>query len=115
MSDQKQVIVINSNLDMSRGKMAAQASHASLGAYKKASSDELKKWESQGQKKVVLSSGDRKMEDLYESAKRNNLPAFLVKDAGYTELSPGTKTALGIGPSEESKVDKITGQLELIK
>jgi PTH2 family peptidyl-tRNA hydrolase len=32
----KQVLVMRADLKMSRGKLAAQACHASLGAYKKA-------------------------------------------------------------------------------
>lgn len=115
MTSLKQAIVIRDDIGMSTGKMIAQACHASLGAYKKATGDEKDSWEKKGQKKVVLSAGDNKLEDLYSRAKRNKISAYLVKDAGHTEVKPGTKTAVGIGPDEESKIDSITGDLELIK
>ncbi|MFB6145116.1 MAG: peptidyl-tRNA hydrolase Pth2 [Candidatus Nanohaloarchaea archaeon] len=115
MSGLKQAIVIREDLEISKGKAIAQACHASLGAYKKASKSERSEWESKGSKKVVLYSGDSALEDLLMQTKRNKIPAYLVKDAGRTELEPGTKTALGIGPSEESKIDSITGQLRLVE
>ncbi|MFT4867930.1 MAG: PTH2 family peptidyl-tRNA hydrolase [Candidatus Nanohaloarchaea archaeon] len=110
----KQVIVLREDLNISKGKEISQACHASLGAYKKADPETISKWEAQGAKKVVLSSGDRKLEDLYAEIKSKDIPAYLVKDAGKTEIEPGTITALGIGPAKESKIDSITGELKLI-
>lgn len=114
MSSYKQAIVIREDLNMSKGKMIAQGSHASLKAYRKAAKEAKKQWERQGEKKVVLNPEDVKLESLKQQAEREGLPAALVTDAGHTEVEPGTKTALAIGPAEEEKLDKITGQLELI-
>ncbi|MFT4892358.1 MAG: PTH2 family peptidyl-tRNA hydrolase [Candidatus Nanohaloarchaea archaeon] len=112
--EMKQVIVLRNDLDISRGKQISQACHASLGAYKKADPEDVSRWEKEGSKKIVLSSGDRKLEDLYAEIKSKDIPVYLVKDAGKTEVEPGTTTALGIGPVEESKIDSITGELKLI-
>ncbi|MFB6199713.1 MAG: peptidyl-tRNA hydrolase Pth2 [Candidatus Nanohaloarchaea archaeon] len=111
----KQVIVLDEGLEMSKGKMIAQACHASLKAYKKAETDSVEQWERSGSKKVALKLGGRSLEDLYTQARNKKISAAMVKDAGETELKPGTKTALAIGPAEESKIDEITGELELIK
>jgi PTH2 family peptidyl-tRNA hydrolase len=113
MASYKQVIVINDDVDMSVGKKIAQACHASLNAYKKASGEQQSEWESQGSKKITLKSSDLK--SLCRQAENADLPAYLVKDAGHTEVKPGTITALGIGPADEKKIDNITSQLELIK
>lgn len=115
MTGYKQAIVLREDLDMSTGKMIAQACHASLKAYKKAGGDKQQVWENSGEKKIVLGAGDQKLEDLHQRCKKKGLPACIVTDAGMTELEPGTKTALGIGPEGESKIDTVTGKLKLIE
>lgn len=111
----KQIIVIRNDLDMSGGKKCIQTAHASLGAYKKADKKIIKKWELEGQKKVVLEIDSRKkILDLYKKLKKEKIPCFLVEDAGLTELKPGTITALGIGPEREETLDKTTGKLKLL-
>jgi PTH2 family peptidyl-tRNA hydrolase len=100
---------------MSEGKKCVQTAHASLSAYKKSDKKIIKKWESEGQKKVVLKvDSEKELLDLYEKLKREKIPCFLVEDAGLTELEPGTITALGIGPEKEEILDKITGNLKLL-
>lgn len=114
VSQHKQAIVLRTDLGMSTGKLISQACHASLKAYKKSSSDEQEEWESEGQKKVVLDVGNGDLRDRFERAKRNNVTAAMIKDAGLTEIEPGTTTALCIGPAKESKIDTITGDLGLL-
>jgi len=111
----KQVILIRKDLNMSTGKIAAQSCHASLSSYKKADKLNIKKWDLSGQKKVVLEiNSENEILKIYDKVKGAKIPNFLVKDAGLTELEPGTITALGIGPDDEKKIDKITGSLKLL-
>lgn len=109
----KQVIVVRKDLNMSPGKTSAQVAHASVGALKNTDKKVREAWEMEGAKKVVLQVGTR--EELLE-IKQNagRLPTSLVKDAGMTELPPGTITCLGIGPASEEEIDKITGSLKLL-
>ena len=112
----KQVIVIRNDLGMTTGKKCVQCAHASLGVYKKTNKSLIKKWESEGQKKVVLEVNSKEeLLKLYKQAKKEKIACFLVEDAGLTELKPGTTTALGIGPDDEKKIDKMTGSLKLFK
>jgi PTH2 family peptidyl-tRNA hydrolase len=115
MSQLKQVIVLRENLGLSKGKQISQACHASLKAYEKASSSMQNAWKNEGAKKVAVDIGKSTLEERLEQAKSLQIPAALVKDAGLTEVEPGTVTALGVGPAEEDKIDKVTGDLKLIK
>lgn len=36
-------------------------------------------------------------------------PRPTLQDAGRTEVEPGTRTVLGIGPAPKADIDKITG------
>lgn len=115
MTQYKQAIVLQEDLNMSKGKSIAQACHASLKAYERSEDKIREKWDKQGAKKVALDIGDKDIGVRFQKAKDEGLPAYLVKDAGRTELKSGTVTALGIGPAEESKIDSITGDLGLIE
>lgn len=109
----KQVIILRSDLSMSKGKLISQACHASLGSYRNSNDNKSEKWLSEGGKKVILKiDGKEKLMDTYKKVKKDKIPCYLVKDAGLTELEKGEITALGIGPIEKGKVDKITGNLK---
>jgi len=112
----KQVILVREDLKLPRGKTAAQVSHASLEAAMKSSKNKLEKWKSEGSKKVILSVKDK--EELFkykDKAKKLNLKIALIKDAGRTFLKESDYTCLGIGPDEESKIDKVSRDLKLLK
>ncbi|GIR00805.1 MAG: hypothetical protein CM15mP9_5080 [Methanobacteriota archaeon] len=51
---------------------------------------------------------------MYAKALEGSLVCDLVKDAGHTEIPPGTVTVLGIGPAPRAAVDAITGDLKLL-
>lgn len=114
MVSYKQVIVVRSDLKLSKGKMAAQAAHASLEAYKKADKDATEEWENSGMKKIVLKVENlEKLMEIYNKLKESKLKPSLIKDAGFTEIEPGTITCVGVGPAEENLLDKITGKLKM--
>ncbi len=113
----KQVIVIRMDLTLGKGKTAAQAAHASLQSAEKCRKrhpDVYKKWEWEGQKKVVLEiETEEELLHLYEQVK-SKIPAALVKDAGLTQVPPETVTCVGIGPWEDEEIDRYTGDLRLL-
>ncbi|WP_255152564.1 peptidyl-tRNA hydrolase Pth2 [Halorarius halobius] len=111
----KQAIVVRTDLGMGDGKLAAQVAHASLKAYENAGPDAQQGWKQGGQKKVVLkASGEAELQELADEARRERLPNALIRDAGHTQLDPGTVTALAVGPAEENLVDRVTGELSLL-
>jgi len=117
MSRYKQVILLRSDLNMSCGKAAAQACHASLMASEEARRTQpswWRAWMKEGQRKIVLKvSSEREILKKEREAKEAGIPSALISDMGLTELPPETITALGIGPAPERVIDKITGSLPL--
>eukprot|EP01120_Amphizonella_sp_Union-15-10_P009694 TRINITY_DN3737_c0_g3_i2.p1 TRINITY_DN3737_c0_g3~~TRINITY_DN3737_c0_g3_i2.p1 ORF type:complete len:183 (-),score=44.39 TRINITY_DN3737_c0_g3_i2:77-625(-) len=113
----KLVLVVRNDLKMEKGKVAAQCSHATLGAYKiciKKFRENLKKWEKSGQAKIVLRvETESAMNALEESAKAAALPTHVVVDAGRTQIASGSRTVLAIGPAEAKSIDQVTGKLKL--
>ncbi|MBR9680837.1 MAG: peptidyl-tRNA hydrolase [Candidatus Altiarchaeota archaeon] len=112
----KQVIIVRNDLKMGKGKIAAQACHASLGVYKKVKKQDKKLigvWETFGEKKVVLSANLEELMEFKKWADGAKIPSYMVKDAGHTQLKPGTITALGIGPDSDEKLEP-TERLKLL-
>ncbi len=114
----KQAIVLRTDLEMSRGKIAAQAAHASLMSYfeaEKADRHVVKEWLDNGEKKIVLKVSDEEaLVKLFGAFKYKGVPCALVTDAGLTEIAPGSKTALGIGPWNSKEIDQFTKGLKLL-
>lgn len=111
----KQAIVARTDLGMGKGKLAAQVAHASLSAYEDTDERTRKQWKGEGQKKVVLKgTGEDQLFELADKAERKGLANAVIRDAGHTQLDPGTATAVAIGPGEDEIVDRVTGDLSLL-
>ena len=114
----KQAIVVRADLNLSSGKLAAQSSHAAVSSAllcKTKKKNWFNEWFESGQKKVVLKA--KSLEELRQLKKKADslgIPNSLIKDAGFTELFPGTTTCIGIGPAPDEKIDKIVGSLPLL-
>jgi PTH2 family peptidyl-tRNA hydrolase len=110
----KQAIVARADLGMGNGKLAAQVAHASLQAYEEADGAPQREWKGDGQKKVVLqANSESELFEINEKADVERLPHALVRDAGHTQLEPGTATAVAVGPASERAIDTVTGELSL--
>ncbi|QRV15577.1 peptidyl-tRNA hydrolase Pth2 [Haloterrigena salifodinae] len=110
----KQAIVARTDIGMGQGKLAAQVAHASLSAYEKADEQLRNQWKQGGQKKVVLKGeSERQLHELAAIADSEGVPNATVRDAGHTQLEPGTVTALAVGPAGDDRVDSVTGELSL--
>lgn len=110
----KQVILVRTDIKMSKGKVAAQVAHAAVNAALSVNKKLLKNWRETGMKKITLKVESE--EDLYkyqQLAEEKDIITSLITDAGHTEIAPGTKTCLAIGPGPEIQIDKITGNLKI--
>ena len=113
----KQVIIVRSDLEMGRGKIAAQSSHASVEAVEKVRKEKeewVGEWREHGQKKIVLRvPGKKELLELFQGMK-GELPCALVKDAGKTQVGKGEVTCFACGPAPESRINKYTKELKLL-
>jgi PTH2 family peptidyl-tRNA hydrolase len=129
----KQVIVVRKDLNMRKGKIAAQAAHASLGvffdrmsiedrhhdgsvSYRLYLERDMAAWKDGAFTKIVVGcNSETELMDLYTQAREADLPCKLIIDSGKTEFNGvPTPTCLAIGPADESEVNLITGELGLI-
>jgi PTH2 family peptidyl-tRNA hydrolase len=111
----KQVIIVNSQLKLPPGKLAAQVAHASVSSFISAGSNHQQAWLEVGMPKVILSAGsEQEVIEYYQKALTANLSTKLIKDAGRTVVAAGTITCVGIGPAAERDIDQISGHLKLV-
>ena len=53
------------------------------------------------------------MQALGDRARDFGVRTESVRDAGHTQVAPGTQTVLCVGPDKAGKIDEITGHLKL--
>ncbi|KAL6710655.1 hypothetical protein ACN47E_007712 [Coniothyrium glycines] len=116
----KMVLVVRTDLGMTKGKIGAQCGHATLACYKhflrhSPNSEILRRWERLGQAKVALQTkSEEELELLQAQALSLGLVAHIIHDAGRTQIASGSATVLGIGPAPKSVIDQVTGHLKLL-
>jgi peptidyl-tRNA hydrolase, PTH2 family len=112
----KLVLVVRTDLDMGRGKIAAQVAHAAVtAALTNSGTDDFVAWLREGQPKVVLKVPDEGgLEDIVEQAHHAGLPVELVRDAGRTQVTAGTLTCCAVGPADAERIDAVTAGLSLL-
>jgi PTH2 family peptidyl-tRNA hydrolase len=125
----KQIIVMRTDLNMRKGKMIAQGSHASMSwlsnrvkhnadfEYESiALCEEEEVWlNGQFTKICVQVKSEAELQEIFDNARKAGLTAFLITDAGHTEFGGvPTKTCCAIGPNWSSEIDPITKHLPLL-
>ena len=108
----KLIICVRHDLKMTVGKVAAQVGHAVHAALSATTARDLHKWEAEGSKKVTLKvDSEEQLLEIQAAACKNGLVAEYIQDAGRTEVEPGTKTVLAVGPACDKDIDSVTGHL----
>ena len=114
----KMVFVVNHELKMGKGKIAAQVAHAAVKATLACGERDpalLDAWFKTGQKKICVKGDSAKhLEQLSTDAKRNGLLANKIHDAGHTQIPAGSFTVLAIGPCRDEDIETVTGDLKLL-
>ncbi len=111
----KQVIIVRQDLQLPKGKLAAQCAHASVEAVLRSAKKIVEDWRDEGMPKIVLKvKNEKELIKYFQQAKEKKIVSVLITDAGRTVVAPGTNTCVAIGPDEEKKIDLITGTLALL-
>jgi PTH2 family peptidyl-tRNA hydrolase len=112
----KQVIIVRKDLKMSCGKIAGQVAHAAIRAMFSTDEGNVLNWVTEGiERKIVLKVySEEELTDIIDNCTSLKLGCGVVRDAGLTQLEPGTLTAVGIGPYPDEVIDGIVGELKLL-
>ena len=114
----KLVCVIDTDLRMSKGKIASQVGHACMEVALQLHMDDpslLRAWRSKGAGKIIVRSEEESsLIQISDRAKKAGLRTHGVRDAGHTQVEPGSTTVLAIGPASEEALNAITGHLRLL-
>ena len=110
------VLIARKDLKMSAGKLAVQCSHAAVTCTvnaRKTHARLVERWMNGGARKICLRADDLgTLQRLAGQAQSAGLVTTLVKDAGHTEVPPGTITVLGIGPAQRRAIDALVSDLK---
>jgi PTH2 family peptidyl-tRNA hydrolase len=130
----KQFIVIRTDLEMSMGKTAAQASHAAMKVffdkmcgvatmtsedgmvgtlYEIFLTEEEVIWKEGLFTKIVKKiKNESQLLKLYDEVKAAGLNVSLIKDAALTELKEPAYTAIAIGPNYVDRIEPLVKRLQ---
>jgi peptidyl-tRNA hydrolase len=119
-----QYYIVNSELDMSMGKIAAQVAHVAtiivvenceydhpdnIGYEKSCiKANKFWKWYDNNQKKIILRGRQKDLERLVEQG------FYFIKDNGLTEIPVGSLTCVGLGVMLKSEAQKYIKRLQLL-
>lgn len=126
-------LIVRKSLNMDIGKIAAQVGHGVMmlsGRYHQIGGeittlavrrgevpDELRQkyaittqWLETSYRKIAVVANDKDWEKI-----KDQLPVFLVKDAGLTEVDPGSETVLITWPMKKSEAPKVIQRLQALK
>lgn len=124
----KQLIIIRKDLGMNKGKLAAQAAHASMGTIipRKSIVDgvihldfndrpEVIEWFTSSFAKIALAvNSEAELLECIKLAKEHNLLYSYIVDNGTTVFNGvPTPTCVGIGPAKSEVLDALFGNLKL--
>ena len=134
MQDVKQVIVVRTDLNMRKGKLAAQVAHASLKSLwdlrcvadcsgedskvmaKIELSPNFYNWLEGIYTKIVLGIDSKEaLLELADKSQKTGIQTTLIEDLGLTEFKgEKTLTCAALGPDIATKIDSLTKHLKLL-
>lgn len=110
MDEIVQYYVVNKELEMSAGKVAAQVAHvADKIAYLCKGEEKYEEWHAKAHPKIILVAKEKELRKLME------LGWMHVIDNGRTEIPSGSLTVVGCNPDYKSTLQPSVKRLQLYK
>jgi len=126
----KQILIINSELDMGKGKIVGQECHGmvyymdELLLYLEGKAPENKElyekfkiWRGEDgglMKKIVLKAKEAEMDRILRELTTRDIEAFVVHDRGLTQVKENSFTCIVIEPLPEAQCDELSRHLKLL-
>jgi peptidyl-tRNA hydrolase len=117
MDELIQYFVVNSELNMSAGKVAAQVAHVATiiafdyghyqHSYDSERFDVFEQWYKNDMKKIILKGKQKDLEKLIEKG------FYFIRDNGLTEIPPNSLTVVGLQPMPKSEAQQYVKRLRL--
>ena len=114
MDELVQYFIINSELNMSSGKISAQVGHVAtiithdIIVFKKDIYLTWLKWFQNDQKKIILRGKEKDLKKLID------VGFYYIRDNGLTEIPSGSLTVCGLPPMLKSEAQRFVKRLQLL-
>ena len=100
-------VVLRKDISMGKGKFSTQAAHAIVTLIP----ERGMKWDfSKKPVEIWTVKGEENLLGIYSKISKMKINCSLIRDAGKTQIAPGTRTAVGIGPINEAVLDSIMNE-----
>lgn len=97
-------VILRKDIHMGKGKFATQAAHAIVSLLPQRGQT----WDfEQNPIEIWTVKGEENLLGIYSTMSKKRYDCSIIRDAGKTQLSPGTRTAVGVGPINEAEFDSI--------
>lgn len=104
-----QYFIVNKELDMSPGKIAAQVAHVATNiTYNEHGTETWDKWYENDQPKIILRGKEKDLLKLIEEG------AYNIRDNGRTEIPENSLTCVGFPPALKSEMKKKLKRFQLL-
>ena len=112
-------ILVNNNLNMSKGKLASQVAHSACNVVSymvKNPTPTYREWLRTGAAKIVLRSDVNEMESLTSlfNNRSHEIWCDYILDQGKTEVSPGSLTTIAFNPIYKCKAPDFIQKMKLL-
>ncbi|MBN1329892.1 MAG: hypothetical protein JXA54_10495 [Candidatus Heimdallarchaeota archaeon] len=97
-------VVLRRDIHMGKGKFSAQTAHAIVSLLPQRGLQ----WDFESSPVEIWTvDGEENLLGIYRKISKLAINSSIIQDAGKTQLAPGTRTSIGIGPVSEALFDKL--------